>query len=90
MLHFSKSRARSSLDIFKRPMFCYGFQVEQHVSWKRCGKGFEISFLLVCRKYQPNQQQHKPRGIKEKACTMDPCEVVYKCRTDCCDSKSQR
>ncbi len=78
MLHFSKSGARSSLDSFERPMFCYGFQVEQHVSWKRC------------QKCQPNEQQHKPHGIKEKAHTMDPCEVVYKCRTDCWDSKSQR
>ncbi len=26
--------------------FCYGFQVERHVSWKRCATGFEIRFLL--------------------------------------------
>ncbi len=28
------------------PTFCYGFQVEQYVSWKRCATGFEIRFLL--------------------------------------------
>ncbi len=28
------------------PTFCYGFRVEQHVSWKRCATGFEIRFLL--------------------------------------------
>ncbi len=28
------------------PTFCYGFRVEQHVSWKRCATGFQIRFLL--------------------------------------------
>ncbi len=64
-----------------RTTFCYGFRVEQHVSWKRCATGFEIRFLLFggCQKCQPNQQQHvyKPRGIKETARTMGPSEVVY-------------
>ncbi len=37
--------AHSSSD----PTFCYGFRVERHVSWKRCGTVFEIRFsCLVC------------------------------------------
>ncbi len=57
------------------PMFCYGFRVERHVSWKRCAmvcNGVWDTFSLVwwvCQKCQPNQQQrvYEPRGIKDTA-----------------------
>ncbi len=79
-LHLGHVQAHTS-----GPTFCYGFQVERHVSWKRCAmvcnRVLDTFSLVwwVCQKCQPNQQQnvYKPRGIKETARTMDPSKVIY-------------
>ncbi len=77
-----RPEARSSSH--RCPMFCYGLQVERHISWKRrvtvWNRVWDTFYLVwwVCQKCQPNQNwDHSHNGSKWSHLICVCCSSVY-------------